>query len=58
MQEPGGGVTSPRHIYRLPDEIEMKFQQLPPIFGVELFNGALFTETIRLLLPEIQDFGR
>ena len=38
--------------------LSAKFQRLPPIFGVELFDGA-FAETIRrLLLPEIQGGGR
>ena len=36
MQEPGGNL--PPGISRLPDEIEMKFQRLPHIFGVELFD--------------------
>ena len=58
MQEPGGNL--PPGIPRLLDESEMKFQRLPPppIFGVELFDGAVAETIRRLLLPEIQDGGR
>ena len=56
MQEPGGNL--PPGISRLPDEIELKFQRLPPLFGIEFFDGICAETIRRLLLPEIQDGGR